>query len=98
MTGRPLEAESGIKPNQLLARFFAETRRLAQLARDREDARIAREIEASGGVGVTVAPWRYRSTREQYLERGLDPYVTPEPGRLPQSGPVVDTAGSDTTQ
>ncbi len=77
------------KPNPVMVGFFAEARRLAQLGRDREDARVAREIEESGGVGVVCAPWRHRCTREQYEARGLNPYVTPEPGRPPQNGPII---------
>ena len=84
MSVRPLN-----NPNPLMARFFMEARRLAQLARDREDARVQQELEESDGIGVHCSPWRYRATREQYQARGLDPYVTPEPGRTPGSGPIT---------
>lgn len=93
MSARPLEAENRIKPNPVWLGFFTEARRLAQLARDREDARIVREIEEAGGIGAVCAPWRYHSTREQYEARGLNPFVTPEPGRPPQSGPIIQERG-----
>jgi len=92
MSARPLEAGSQVKPNPVWLGFFTEARRLAQLARDREDARIQQELEETG-IGVVCAPWRHRGTREQYEARGLNPYVMPEPGRRPQSGPIIQERG-----